>query len=218
MKPTGGATPILRRRPIIKTAQHREDPLCRPFAIPVFALPILLAGLPSLAQTRHAAAHVHGTAHMTVVVAQDQVSIEISIPAADIVSFERQPRDAPEQLAIDDAIQTLSDPLSLFSISPQVQCELAAGEVTFVGAVEEDDHEHEAEEEHSHGNEAHFEFAASYLIDCSSIASADLRLETRFFENFPGSDAIEIEGLIEGAAFRATMAPDTPSVDLRSPG
>lgn len=182
-------------------------------ALSAVALTLLLAA-PSLAQTRHADAHVHGTAHLTIVIAEDQVSMELSVPAADIVGFERQPRDDGEQVAIDEAIGTLSDPLSLFSFSPQVQCELASSKISFVG--EHDDHE--AEQEHGNAHEDHFEFAASFLLNCPAIPSQGLSLETRFFEVFPGSGTIEIEGLVDGGAIRASLAPHTPSAALRPLG
>ncbi len=169
------------------------------------ALTILLA-VPAMAQTRHADSHVHGMAQLTLVIAQGQVSMALSIPAADIVGFERQPRDGQEEAAIDEVIQSLSDPLSLFSFSPDLQCELVSSEIGFLGESEDDDHE------------GHFEFVASYRLECPATPSSGLSLETKFFEIFPGLASMQIEGLIEGSAIRASLAPDTPSIALGSPG
>jgi hypothetical protein len=179
------------------------------------ALTVLLAA-PIMAQMRHADSHVHGTAQLTLVMAQGQVSMALSIPAADIVGFERQPRDDQEEAAIAEVIQSLSDPLSLFSFSPDPGCELASSEIGFLGESEDDHHDHADEDEHDH--EGHFEFVASYRLERPAIPSSGLSLETKFFEIFPGLASVQIEGLIEGSAIRATLAPDTPSIALGSPG
>ena len=161
---------------------------------------------PSMAQ-----AHVHGTSTMMLVVAGPTVEITIEMPASDIVGFERPPATDAEHELIATAIETLSDPLALFPLAPDAGCTLQSADVDFPFAAHEDHHDHD----HDHEASAHSEFTANYALACPTLATSGVTLQTSFFEAFPAAHAITLEGLIDGAALRATLTPDAPSASLR---
>lgn len=171
------------------------------------ALAIGLLASPAGAQLRHAGAHVHGLATLTLVAEGAELSLALAVPAADLVGFERAPANAEEERRIDAARQVLSEPLALFSFGA-ADCTVTGTHVSFGDeAAEEHDHAHEPGAEHA-------DFEAEYLLTCQAPL-APLTLGTQFFARFPGTRAIEVEALIGGKAVKARLAPGAPSALLQ---
>lgn len=170
------------------------------------ALAVGLLASPAGAQLRHAGAHVHGLAMLTLVAEGMELSLALEMPAADIVGFEREPANAEEEQRIAAAKELLSDPLALFSFGT-AKCSVTETHVSF-GDEAEEEHDHA----HEHGPE-HADFEAEYLLTCEAPL-APLTLGTQFFARFPDSRAIEVEALIGGKAVKARLTPDAPSALL----
>lgn len=173
----------------------------------LLAAAVVLCPMAASAQTRHEEAHMHGTGQLLVAIDGTAVSLELTVPAADIVGFEREPADAAERAGVDGALATLAEPLTLFSFSPDAGCAVTSSAAHFG-----DEGEHEAE---PHAHEEHADFAAPYLLDCSQLNGGQLELETQFFTLFESAEALVIEGLVDGSPVQAALSRQEPSARLR---
>lgn len=159
---------------------------------------LLASAAPLAAQSRHAEAHVHGMGHLMLVIEDSTISIDLTIPASDIVGFERQPATPEEQTAVESASTALSLPLDLFAVTPSPACTVTAA------AAELD-----ADDDHHHA-----EFIASALLDCSGLEQAT-ELRTSLFDQFERAEAVEVDALVNGKALSATLTRQQPTMTLR---
>ncbi len=71
---------------------------------------------------RHLGAHVHGHGRLNIAIEDKTMSLELDVPAADIVGFEHEPKTPEEKSALEQAKATLANGLSLFTPSAEAQC------------------------------------------------------------------------------------------------
>ena len=176
---------------------------------------MLLATTASAEEKRGAEAHEHGHGEFRMAIEDDHATIEIEVPAADIVGFEHAPSTAAQRAAMADAAAILSRPDILFAIPEGAGCAIGQVEIGF-GATgghrhehggeehgDEDEKDHDdhagddhAEDEHE-GEETHSEVTAHYRLACENPAAID-RIEFGYFDAFP--DAEELEVVVLSAA------------------
>lgn len=82
-----------------------------------------------LAPLAPAQAHVHGVGTLNIAVDGPVLTLNLSVPAEALVGFERVPRNAREQAALDAARKTLEAGASQFVPSAAAQCALVEAEV-----------------------------------------------------------------------------------------
>lgn len=165
------------------------------------AAAVVLCPMAASAQIRHEDAHRHGTGQLLVVIDGTAVSLELTVPASDIVGFEREPVDAAERAGVDGALATLAEPLTLFSFSPDAGCAVMSSAAHF-GAKPQ-------------AHDEHTDFVASYLLDCPHLNGGQLELGTRLFTLFESAGILVIEGLIDGRPVQAKLSRQEPSSRLR---
>jgi hypothetical protein len=167
-------------------------------------------------EQRHHEAHVHGVAHLNVALEGNNLYIELSSPAANIVGFEHHPRTEEQKAAVKTAIETLEAGEKLFALSTDtggrlvkanVQTDVENGSDHEPGQSHAHDHaksSQEAEvEEHQHGedheaddHERHSEFKAEYHFVCKTPQKLTL-IEVNLFRVFPGIEYIEVQLLTD---------------------
>ena len=79
---------------------------------------VAVAGTPAMA----AAPHVHGKAQLDIAVDGTRVLAALSVPAFDLLGFERAPRDAKEHARLEDTVDRLEDVAQLFAMPPAAHC------------------------------------------------------------------------------------------------
>ena len=167
-------------------------------------------------EQRHHEAHVHSVAHMNVALEGDNLYIELSSPAANIVGFEHQPRTEEQKAAVKKAIETLEAGQKLFALPTGTGGKLVKAKV-HTNIENDSDHEpgqthahdhadtgKEAEvEKHQHGehhesddHERHSEFEAEYHFLCKTPQKLT-RVEVKLFRIFPGIEHIEVQLLTD---------------------
>jgi hypothetical protein len=175
---------------------------------------LLEANLPGIraAQYRHHQAHEHGVAHLNVALEGNDLFIEFTSPAANIVGFEHHPRTDEQKAAVRKAIETLKAGESLFVLALGAEGNLAESTVT---TDIEDDSNHESENEHAEAladssketlkvqhpsgkhheadeHEPHSDFKAEYHFDCREPQRL-AHIEVMLFRIFPGIEHIEVQ-------------------------
>jgi hypothetical protein len=176
-----------------------------------YRLPQVQAG-----DQRHHEAHVHGVAHMNIAFERNNLYIELSSPAANIVGFEHHPRTEEQKAAVKTAIESLEAGEKLFAlpagtggrlVKANVQTDIESDSDHEPGQTHAHDHaesDKEAEvEKHQHGehheaddHERHSEFKAEYHFVCKTPQKLTL-VEVNFFRIFPGIEHIEVQLLTE---------------------
>jgi hypothetical protein len=156
---------------------------------------------------RHHEAHEHGVAILNVAIEGNNIYIEFSSPAANIVGFEHHPRTHDQKNAVKDAIKNLQEGDALFIISAGSESRLVK---SIVDADIDKDEDHHSESEHAHGQEKHHdkensevdehqrhsEFKAEYHFVCNKLDRLP-QIDVKLFRVFPGIEHIKVQLLNE---------------------
>ncbi len=176
-----------------------------------FRLPQVQAG-----EQRHHDAHVHSVAHMNVALEGNNLYIELSSPAANIVGFEHHPRTQEQKAAVKKAIETLAAGQELFAlpagtggrlVKAKVQTDIENDSDHGSGQTHAHDRAESGKEaevgKHRHGehheaddHERHSEFKAEYHFLCKTPQKLT-RVEVKLFRIFPGIEHIEVQLLTD---------------------
>lgn len=127
---------------------------------------------------REAATHTHGTAEMTLVLDQQELVVDLRVPAVNLAGHEGAPVTQEERQRTDEVIKTLRSPKNMMNISPEAQCELSAAEVS-LGLLNE-------------SANAHANFNIHYEFICENSLSLK-RLDVLLFSRYPSLEKIQIE-------------------------
>ena len=129
---------------------------------------------------RHHDAHVHGKSDMNIFLDQNNLMIEVIIPAIDIVGFEHKPRTEKQKQKIVDSKEFLQDVSNVLAINPEL--EYSSFEATVV--LDYDDKEADKHHKHEHSD---FHIKYEYVLNHSR------RLDfLRFFRSPRKIDSIKV--------------------------
>lgn len=172
---------------------------------------------------RHHEAHEHGVAQLNIAIEGNDLHMEFTSPAANIVGFEHQPRTPEQKGAVRKAMEKLEDGSKLFIPSSEAQCRLSKSSVKTdiehdaehegehgdehdAKHGHEDEHnakhrhkdEHDAEHEHEGEDDhaRHSEFEAEYRFVCQHPEKLS-KVEVVLIQAFPGIEHIEVQLLTE---------------------
>lgn len=204
-------------------------------------LPLLatLLALPAYAQeTRQLDAHVHGVGVLNIAAEGSTLMMELRAPGADIVGFEYSPETDADTAAVDSALATLGQPLSLFAIPEAAGCSVteAAVELEVEDEGDHAEHDHGAEKDHDdhghdehadekghddHGHDehaddakaTHTEFHATYTLTCADPA-AITTVAFPYFDLFENAQEVDVQVVTGTGAQAFEVERDAPTVDL----
>jgi hypothetical protein len=174
---------------------------------------LIFSGTVQAEEKRHHGAHVHGVASLNVAVEGNNVYMEFSSPAANIVGFEHQPRTQAQKDAVADAVGKLQAGETLFIFTAGAESQLVNANVHTDIYKGEDHHSgsehahaeegHASQEEHhdeAHGeadeHERHSDVKAQYHFVCQKPDKLS-QIDVQLFRDFPGIEHIEVQLLTE---------------------
>ena len=184
---------------------------------------IALSATPSLAEeTTQLDAHEHGVGQLNIAFDENKVAMELHAPGADIVGFEYGAKSDVDLAAINAALQTLSDPLSLFLLPEAASCIVITAHAKLESEdSDHDDHDEEGhddhdEEGHDDHDEApgHTEFHAEYLLECANLTEMSA-ITFSYFEIFPNALELEVQVISDKGATAFEIERDVAKLDLR---
>lgn len=152
---------------------------------------------------REHGAHVHGEAHMTLAVEGKQVEIVLDSPADSLLGFEHAPSTAEEKAQLENTLQQLSNPATLFVFAADAQCKSTR-------TLVENPYEAEHHDEHS----AHADFSVEYSFECQSaqnLKTLSLPLRTVF----PAIKKLTIDYVTDSAQGTQTLSDNQQQLLLR---
>jgi hypothetical protein len=161
---------------------------------------LAFAGGLGLALGAAAAPHEHGVGRLEVAVDGRTLTIELRLPAEDLVGFERAPRTDAERARIEERRKALAD-AALFAPASDAACKplgTPAVEPPVFAA---------------RGKEEHADFVATYRFDCANPgALADI--EQRVFKAFPRIKQLRVQAVTARGQKQATLTHGRPRLAL----
>ena len=188
----------------------------------VFIVLFMIHSMPLLAQERRdMGAHEHGVGHLNIAFEGNRIMMELETPGADIVGFEYIAKSDEDRMAIENAIEALSQPLNLFRLPGAADCSVVYARASLVEDMQEEhEEEHEEEEEHGENGEheeqesAHTEFHAEYELNCTN-PSGLTRIDFTYFSKFPNARELEVQVVSDKGAQAFEIERDEPVLDLK---
>ncbi|MBD8512598.1 DUF2796 domain-containing protein [Photobacterium sp. CAU 1568] len=173
-----------------------------------------VCSLPSWANTQHDA-HVHGQVELNIAQDGNDLLLEITAPASDVLGFEHAPHTEAEQQALSTALQQLKQPASLFVLPAEARCSLQDSHITHTLPSHSDD-EHEGHDEHEHEHEhehedhhGHAEFSVQSVYRCEQIQELG-QLTLNWFSHFPATENIQVQAISDKGQKATTLNAAQP--------
>ena len=170
-----------------------------------------LAIAASAQERRQLGAHVHGHGRLNIALEDKTMSMELEVPAADVVGFEHEPQTPEQKAALDEAKAKLAAGLSLFTPSSAAGCAQTSAKV-----MTEADHDEEERHDAHHAHEAehqHSEFHADYAFECAS-PSQITSISFDYFTVFPNAEALNVSLISAKGQASYEVVRGKPSLDL----
>ena len=190
-------------------------------SLPTAAMALLLTSPASVAQIeREYGQHVHGEGNAEVVIENNAVTIDLSLPAVNVVGFEHAPRNEVDEAAIEEALVFFrNEPWIVFS--PRAGCEVVSINAHIHGFDGGHAHGHDHNHAHDHDghdhnghHHVHADFHVLLTATCED-ATALRWIDLDVFSPFPGNELLRVDVLGEELAVRARLVPGQARIDLQ---
>ncbi|QUJ67771.1 DUF2796 domain-containing protein [Photobacterium sp. GJ3] len=185
---------------------------------------------PAWAYTQHEA-HVHGQVELNMAQDGDDLLLEITAPAADVIGFEHPPETDAEQKALKDAILKLNRPEALLTLNASAGCQMHEHQISHTLSDHTEKHEHENHSDHDHDEHhdhdghnhdehahehhdhddhdqhehaEHGEFSLQYTYHCDNIDKLNT-LTLKWFSQFPATEKVQLQAITEKGQQAATL-------------
>jgi len=170
--------------------------------------PRLLAAIGALLLRASALAqgpHEHGVVRIDVAVEPGRVTLLMQSPLANLIGFERAPRNDAERKLVDAALTTLNAAATLFKIDPAAGC--TPGPVELNAAALEGGKADAAQAEAGHAD-----IDASFSFKCRKVVPAFV--DVGLFAAFPGMQRIDVQLVNGNAQFKRTLTRPATRLSL----
>lgn len=176
----------------------------------------------------HLDAHVHGLSELAIAMEGENLEIELTTPAMNLVGFEHKASAPKDILAIENAASMLRQHEALLLFSGG-RCHHLETSIDLSDLIKSDDHEHvrqQSSNEHKHDDEHkkeheehaqknnHRDVVANYKYRCENIAQLSA-ITVDLFDNFSGihkMNAVWVKPIQQGAV---TLTPNHRIVEFR---
>ncbi len=157
-----------------------------------------------------AAPHIHGVGTLQLVMEGNRLSVELRLPAMDVVGFEHAPREAKHREAVKKAVALLKDSRQILEPPAAAECVLATAEVeSELLEAKGDDH---GDHHHAPG-EVHADFEASYRFECRR-PEALKQIKVTVFQRLPRLEKLEVESVTPAGQRRQTLTSGQAAILL----
>lgn len=176
-------------------------------------------------------AHVHGQGNLNLVIEDNKLVLSLTLPAEDVIGFERTPKSKEEKLIVDRAIARLKDVHSMFEFQKEARCKLL--DQAFVSAESilnsenkaakhKSQHKHKTKtkkrlkhthQENAHAHKSpssgHSDIQVSYMLECSSVSHLK-QIKVLLFELFPNIQKLKTQLVSEEVQTASVVSAKKP--------
>jgi hypothetical protein len=163
-------------------------------------------------ESKQLESHEHGVAELNMALDDELLYVELDAPAMNFVGFEHPPRTAEQKQAVNDAIEALEKPASIFSVSAAANCRLVEAQAKHLLDADEDngaDHEDAAHDD----DDGHSEFVARYQLRCARPERLQT-LKAELFGSFPLTTEVEASFIGPDVQTFGELTPANPELSL----
>ncbi|HOB63137.1 MAG TPA: DUF2796 domain-containing protein [Candidatus Competibacteraceae bacterium] len=166
--------------------------------------------------------HVHGVGILQLVLDENSLSMELHLPAIDVVGFEHAPSDPQQREAVQKAVAMLKDASQLLVLPRDAQCTAAPAVVSSellptghsrpADTTETEHADRDADHDHEAGHE-HADFDVSYRFDCRRPDLVE-DVTILLFKQLPKLERLDVDMATPGGQDRQRLTPEQDSIDL----
>jgi hypothetical protein len=173
--------------------------------IPLFILLNCSVALSAYAEEhRQHGAHEHGGGQLNVAVEQNQLMLDLSLPAMNVVGFEHAVTDQVERDQVTAAADLLKQGMQLFTPSPAAKCELVDAQVESSLFAQG---ENQPVEEHA-------DFDVSYEFNCAQPEQLKA-LTLSLFKNFAGTHHLRMQVITATGQTGGELSAENNVINLK---
>ena len=179
-------------------------------------------------------AHVHGQGNLNLVIEDNKLVLSVTLPAEDVIGFERAPKSKEEKLVVDRAIARLKDVHSMFEFQKEARCKLLEQAFVSADAIlnfenkkskhkshhkdKSKKHSEPTHQESSHVHKSlsvgHSDIQVSYMLECSSVSHLK-QIKVLLFELFPNIQKLKAQLVSEEVQSASVVSAKKPFFILR---
>lgn len=201
-------TPSLDQGLIALKMKHRQLRLF------IFLISLSVASHPTHAEeSAGLGAHVHGLSTLTIAMERENIEIQLTSPAMDLVGFEYKARSAKDIAIVENASLTLREHQGLFVVTGG-ECDHLNTMVDIANLVEtdRDDHEHDHEDHTDSGQ--HHEIVANYTYRCEKLDALS-SINVFLFQKFPGIQSIQVMWVGPAKQGAVALTPNDSLIEFK---
>jgi hypothetical protein len=174
----------------------------------LLAVVIIFSGPIQAEEKRQHGTHVHGVAHLNLALENNDLHIEFTSPAADIVGFEHEPETEEEKSAMQKALGRLRAGKRMFKLSPDAGVQL---EKSVVKTGLHHDCEHE---DHDHGQDSHEQHSDVYIEYRFHVKVPDKlkSIDVMLFKYFKSLQKIEVQVFTQAKQTAVELTPENTKI------
>lgn len=169
----------------------------------------------SLAQEEPAPDHAHGAGILNIAIEGPTVTLDLALPAIDIVGFEHAPASDAEHTDLAQARAALQDPFQLIAFPPAADCAADSADIHLALDVPPrgtaSDSAALVEEEGEETGSGHAEFVALFQLTCGRPAGLS-GLGFPLFGLYPALESLHVLVITPGGQRRFVAAPGSPEI------
>ena len=181
----------------------------------IIAGAIIILASPALAQERRELGpHQHGHGTLNIAIENNEISMDLDVPGADIVGFEHEPSTPEQKAAFEAGKAKLAEALSIFRIPAEAGCKVKEAKVSIEGEHEEEAPKgttstpHGTEEAHHHSD-----FNVGYKLQCQSVAKLTA-IGFDYFKAFAGAQVLGVTIVTSKGQYTYEVTREKPSLDM----
>jgi len=183
----------------------------------------LCVGISNIAIAADNRPHQHGEGELNIVIDDHDLVLELRLPAADVVGFEKSPKDAEQKKKVEQALASFKAATAWFEPAKQAQCALESAQASLVGmstkpdkhkAESSHDHDHSHSDKHndkhtdaSHSEDVHSDFEGTMQFHCEAPDKLDA-LTVLLFKSFPGVSELRVQMITSTSQMSQRLTPE----------
>lgn len=171
-----------------------------PLSLTLGLLALISTGVQADDHSHNAAAHQHGVGHLNLVLEGQQLILELSTPAEDLLGFEHAPRTPEQQAQLNTLKEILGQPEKLFTLPAAAQCDpepVTLHSSLFAESVGSGSDDQAADQ--------HADISAHYAFHCARVENLQ-HLEVILFEQFPGSTKLLLQAITPSGQYGGELS------------
>ncbi len=175
-------------------------------------------------------AHVHGVANMDVVVDNQQITLHVHTPLANLIGFEHPPKTDKDRQTVRDMSAHLRKVNTAFIPTAAARCELTSvkldadnlsgellGESSPSGKQHAHAHEHQHDQGHNHKHsegDVHADLEGTFIFTCANIQQLHY-IDVPLLTAFQGINQLDVQVVTPTRQSAATLNATSTRIELK---